>query len=276
MKKLTMFIIAVSAIAFYSFSANAQEVRFFSHRGGRMEFDENTMQAFEASYKAGYRGFETDIRMTKDGELFITHDSNLERTTNGTGVLEEKTADEIKALDTKKGNKMLLFDEFVKWIASKGDMEYVEFELKTKPEKYYPEDKLHEYCDRIYKSVMAVKPANALFIITSSDERGLLYIKNKYPDAQLLWIVSKPVNDETIDKCLSLGIPRIGAMLEGTSRAMVKKAHDKGLIVSLWPSHTIDDIMLGVYLGSNTLCTDIPIQTKKFITKKAKWIKAEF
>jgi glycerophosphoryl diester phosphodiesterase len=214
--------------------------------------------------------------MTKDGELFITHDSNLERTTNGTGVLEEKTADEIKALDTKKGNKMLLFDEFVKWIASKGDMEYVEFELKTKPEKYYPEDKLHEYCDRIYKSVMAVKPANALFIITSSDERGLLYIKNKYPDAQLLWIVSKPVNDETIDKCLSLGIPRIGAMMEGTSRAMVKKAHDKGLIVSLWPSHTLDDIMLGVYLGSNTLCTDIPIKTKKFITKKAKWIKAEF
>lgn len=276
MKKLTMFVVALSAIAFYSFSASAQEVRFFSHRGGRMEFDENTMQAFEASYKAGYRGFETDIRMTKDGELFITHDSNLERTTNGTGILEEKTADEIKALDTKKGNKMLLFDEFVKWIASKGDMEYVEFELKTKPEKYYPEDKLHEYCDRIYKSVMAVKPANALFVITSSDERGLLYIKSKYPDAQLLWIVSKPVNDETINKCLSLGIPRIGAMMDGTSRAMVKKAHNKGLIVSLWPSHTLDDIMLGVYLGSNTLCTDIPIQTKKFITKKAKWIKAEF
>lgn len=276
MKKLTMFIVALSAIAFYSFSASAQEVRFFSHRGGRMEFDENTMQAFEASYKAGYRGFETDIRMTKDGELFITHDSNLERTTNGSGVLEEKTADEIKSLDTKKGNKMLLFDEFVKWIASKGDMEYVEFELKTKPEKYYPEDKLHEYCDRIYKSAMAVKPANALFIITSSDERGLLYIKSKYPDAQLLWIVSKPVNDETINKCLSLGIPRIGAMMEGTSREMVKKAHDKGLIVSLWPSHTLSDIMLGVYLGSNTLCTDIPIQTKKFITKKTKWIKAEF
>ena len=276
MKRFTLIIIAVSAIAFGSLNLTAQGVRIFSHRGGRMEFDENTLQAFKASYKAGYRGFETDIRMSKDGELFITHDSNLERTTDGSGALEEKTAEEIKALNTKKGNKLLLFDDFVSWIASKGDMEYVEFELKTSPAKYYPDERLHEYCDRIYKSVMAVKPPKALFIITSSDERGLLYIKSKYPNAQLLWIVSKPVNDETIAKCLSLGIPRIGAMMDGTSRAMVKKAHEKGLIVSLWPSHTINDILLGVYLGSNTLCTDIPIETKKFISRKAKWINAEY
>ena len=47
--------------------AQNQEIRLFSHRGGRLEHDENTLRAFEASYRAGYRGFETDVRMTRDG-----------------------------------------------------------------------------------------------------------------------------------------------------------------------------------------------------------------
>ena len=80
--------------------AQEQEIRVFSHRGGRMEFDENTLEAFLASADAGYRGFDTDIRITKDGVLVIAHDATLERCTNGTGVLEEKTLKEIKALTT--------------------------------------------------------------------------------------------------------------------------------------------------------------------------------
>ncbi|MDE6305664.1 MAG: glycerophosphodiester phosphodiesterase, partial [Muribaculaceae bacterium] len=52
--------------------AQDQEIRVFSHRGGRLENDENTIQAFRASYDAGYRGFETDFRMTRDGALVVT------------------------------------------------------------------------------------------------------------------------------------------------------------------------------------------------------------
>lgn len=60
-----------------------QTVRAFSHRGGRLERDENTAYAFQKSWESGFTGFETDIRMTKDGVLYLTHDSTLERTTNG-------------------------------------------------------------------------------------------------------------------------------------------------------------------------------------------------
>ena len=35
---------------------------------------ENTLSAFKGSYEKGVRGSETDIRMTKDGELVILHD----------------------------------------------------------------------------------------------------------------------------------------------------------------------------------------------------------
>ena len=255
--------------------AQEQQIRCFSHRGGRMEHDENTMEAFQASYKAGYRGFEVDIRMTSDGELVVTHDSTLDRTTNGTGTVEKTTAADIRKLRTKKGNKLIFIDELLAFLKDIDGL-YVEFELKTSPKELYPEARLQEYCDKLYKAVMASRPADAEYVFTSSDYRGLRYLQQKYPGVDLLMISSKPCNDETIDLALALGITRIGCTMDGTSRKAVKKAHEKGLTVSLWPGYTPEDFMLGAYLGADFMCTDIPVQVKKFLADKAPWIKVKY
>ena len=165
MKAIRLIALAACMAATLDASAQEQEIRLFSHRGGRMEHDENTLSAFQASYDAGYRGFETDIRMTRDGALVITHDSSLERTTDGTGTVEEKTEAEIRQLATKQGNKMMFLDELLEFLKGKEGL-YVEFEMKTKPEALYPEERLHAYCDKLYDAVMAVKPADATFVFT--------------------------------------------------------------------------------------------------------------
>lgn len=253
-------------------SAQTQTVRAFSHRGGRMEFDENTLSAFEASRDAGYNGFETDIRMTRDGFLVINHDHTLERTTNGEGVLEEKTLKELKALVTKGGHELMTLDELMDFLGTcRQDGMYVEFELKTKPENLYPQERLEEYCDKLYKTVMKNKAAGATYLFTSSDYRGLRYLMSKY-GAECLMITGEPLNDATMSMARALGIRRIGATMPGTSRAMVEKAHKEGFIVSLWPTHKIEDFVLGCYLGADYLCTDIPIETMKTMSARFPWI----
>lgn len=274
MKRISTLIFAfLLATVAYS---QTQTVRYFSHRGGRKEYDENTLSAFEASYKAGYRGFETDVRMTKDGVLVILHDADLKRTTDMTGNVEEMTAKEIRKATTKGGHKVLFLDELIDWLNSKKDIAYVEFELKTKPVELYPEERLHEYCDKLYKKVMDNKPAGAQYLFTSSDYRGLMYLKHKYADAQMLVITSKPCNDETISLCKALGIYRLGATMDGTSRKSVKKAHDAGIIVSLWPGNSPEDAVFGAYLGADYLCTDVPVAVKEYLDKNCPWIKAVY
>lgn len=252
-----------------------QEIRLFSHRGGRMENDENTLKAFKASYDAGYRGFETDIRMTKDGELVITHDSSLERTTNGKGLVEDHTKTEIMQLQTKQGNKMMFLDELLVFLQDKKGL-YVEFEMKTSPASLYPEDRLKEYCDKLYKKVMEKRPSDALYVFTSSDYRALRYLQSHYPGVDLLLITSKPCNAETIALCKTVGINRLGVTMNGTSRESVQRAHKEGIIVSLWPGKSVEDFMLGAYLGCDYMCTDIPIQLKKWIAAKASWINVKY
>lgn len=275
MKKLSLSIIVALLTGAAAF-AQSQEVRFFSHRGGRMEYDENTLSAFEASYKAGYRGYETDIRMTKDGKLVILHDSNLVRTTDTEGVVEQMTEAQIRQARTKKGNKVLFLDELMDWLDSKGDVTYVEFELKTSPVELYPEERLREYCDKLYERVTRNQPKGATYLFTSGDYRGLRYLQQTYPGVQMLLITGKPCNDETIALCKAMGIDRLGATMDGTSRSAVKKAHEQGLIVSLWPGQSVADAMLGIYLGADFLCTDIPMEVKSYIGSKAPWVKAVY
>lgn len=240
-----------------------------------MEHDENTMQAFLASYNGGYRGFETDIRMTSDGQLVVTHDSSLERTTDGSGNVEEKTLAEIRRLNTKHGNKMLTLDELMEFLKDKEGL-YVEFEMKTNPESLYPEERLPEYVDKLYDRVMASKPADALFLFTSSDLRALRCMQQRHPDAELLLITGAPCNDSTIALCKEMNISRLGARMNGTSRESVRKAHAEGLVVSLWPGESTADFMLGAFLGADYMCTDVPLQVKKWLAENAPYLNVKY
>ena len=67
-----------------------------AHRGDRKNCPENTMPAFIASLKAGVEMIETDIHLTKDGELVIMHDRSALRTAGVDRNLDEMTLAEIK------------------------------------------------------------------------------------------------------------------------------------------------------------------------------------
>ncbi|MCJ1485274.1 hypothetical protein MMC06_005448 [Schaereria dolodes] len=50
-----------------------------AHRGYKAEYPENTMGAFRGAVKVGAHAIETDIHLSKDGEVVISHDATLKR-----------------------------------------------------------------------------------------------------------------------------------------------------------------------------------------------------
>jgi glycerophosphoryl diester phosphodiesterase len=71
----------------------------FAHRGGARSFPENTLMAFRGAIELGFRHIETDVHLTRDGEIVCFHDDRLERTTDGRGFLRDLTLAELKTLD---------------------------------------------------------------------------------------------------------------------------------------------------------------------------------
>lgn len=70
-----------------------------AHRGSRLLWPENTMEAFQGAVDLGFRHLETDLHRSSDGVLMVFHDDTLDRTTDGSGPVASKTAAELAALD---------------------------------------------------------------------------------------------------------------------------------------------------------------------------------
>lgn len=257
------------ALALAASLACAQEKGLvFAHRGGSLEFEENTMQAFEGSYAKGLRGFETDVRMTKDGQLVILHDNTLDRMYAGTGRVEEKTAEELRTVKTRKtGQPFLFLDDLLAWFADRPGV-YFEFEMKTSDKKFYPDSLLPTYCKKLHKHVTASQPKGSFYVFTSFDQRALKTMKGVDPKADILLIVGGACTKEAVQNAQRLGAGRIGCCWDVTSRAQVREAHKAGLRVSGWPGHTVDDYKLGLALGMDAMCTDIPVKIMAWRNRK--------
>lgn len=71
----------------------------FAHRGGAGLWPENTLVAFQGAIELGITHLETDVHLTRDGELVVFHDARLERTTDGHGFLRDHDLADLLRLD---------------------------------------------------------------------------------------------------------------------------------------------------------------------------------
>ena len=73
--------------------------RICAHRGFKTVAPENSLAAFGAAIAMGADEIELDVRFTRDGVPVVAHDSNLDRVSNGSGTIEEKTLSELYEYD---------------------------------------------------------------------------------------------------------------------------------------------------------------------------------
>lgn len=72
---------------------------------------ENTLRSFIAAQHAGLDLIELDLHLSKDGALVVMHDAEVDRTTDGSGPIAEKTLAELRALDAGHGELVPVFEE---------------------------------------------------------------------------------------------------------------------------------------------------------------------
>ena len=83
---------------------NAEPLLVVGHRGYSGKAPENTLAAFRLAGEHGFWGCEFDIYPSADGHWVVMHDKTLDRMTDGTGKITEKTLAELKELHITAGN----------------------------------------------------------------------------------------------------------------------------------------------------------------------------
>lgn len=268
MKRLFV-LLGVVVLAFVAEAQTPCNIQVLAHRAGRYEIDENTLAGFKSACENGVRAFETDVRLTKDGELVVMHDASLKRIADVDVKVEACTRKELKKVVTKKGNEVLFVDELVDYFRHRADVRYVEWEMKTRK---YDEKVLEEYCRKLYQTVMKDKPEVSLYVFSSFDVRVIKQMKALYPEVECMLISGEPLSESLVAQAAELGVKRIACKINKTSRHDVQEAHKKGFIINLWPGGSVEDFMLALSLGADIACTDRPVEVLRFVDKSLHWV----
>lgn len=152
------------------------------HRGAKGHAPENTLISFQTAMDLGVDGIELDVHLTSDLQLICIHDDTLDRTTNGTGLINSFTLSELKALRIDNLHEIPTLEEVLDLIDKKI---FVNIELKGKNTakpvvdviEYYLNGKNSNYNHFLISSfdwialqeVRSLNPNIALGVLTQTD-----------------------------------------------------------------------------------------------------------
>lgn len=122
-----------------SFVAEWPYPYWVAHRGAGKTAPENTLAAFRLGASLGFQMFECDVTLSADGEAYLLHDPELDRTTDGRGVAVRQTWAELSCLDAGSwhsapyaGEPLLRLGALARWLQANHLM--VNLEIKPGPD----------------------------------------------------------------------------------------------------------------------------------------------
>ncbi|MBP2018236.1 glycerophosphoryl diester phosphodiesterase [Symbiobacterium terraclitae] len=206
------------------------------HRGAAGTHPENTMASFQRAFEIGVDGIEFDVHRTADGHLVVIHDPNVDRTTDGSGLVMAMTLAEIQALDAGSwkdpafaGQRVPTLRELVR-ATPPGVRLYLELKAGS---VHYP---------GIEEEVVALLKAEGVLErtqISSFDHRALVRFKEICPELPLGMLTSCNLVDP-VGMAKSIGCEAIHPAWPWVTPDYVAAAHAAGLKVNCW---TADDPM---------------------------------
>ncbi|MGE7225469.1 glycerophosphodiester phosphodiesterase family protein [Paenibacillus sp. PDC88] len=230
-----------------------------AHRGLPTKAPENTIESNILGLDAGADFIENDMLLSKDGHLVIVHDNTLDRTTNGTGQVEDYTLEQLKALNANKPYptgfpdvKIPTWIEQIELAKSRGKM--IESEIKSaKPEAV-------EAVVRVIRE----NDAEDIINIMSFNTEQLVRMRQRMPEMPTGLLVSRVSSDETNpNKSLRDALKQVQGInatfnvgYYGLGRNFLEAAHHRGLLVSPWTINNKNDFISFFLMGPWGITTD--------------------
>ena len=220
-----------------------------AHRGASGYEPENTILAFEKAIELGADMIELDIHLSKDGHLIVIHDERVDRKTNGSDFVKDLTLQELKTIDSGKGERIPTLVETIDCVKGKCGL-YIE--LKG---------------DNTEKPVVELVLSSAMqksVIIASFDANKVRKVKELAPKLETSVLVSdKDADWVTIAKkakadCIHFCWERYPSPHKLLTDEVMKLAASNNLKVVIWHEERIEEIQRIIKRDIYGICSNLP------------------
>lgn len=237
----------------------------FGHRGVPEEYQENTMAGFKRAVELGLDGVELDVSLTKDNQLVVFHDMNVERLTKAKGLVPEMTWDELKELEIQQsidvGDRIITYGRTEKIVLLEDVLEVICGKLTPIIEiKAYKLDfgQRHTGIEvaRLLKRMGLIQDV----IVTSFNFWPLLYLERTCPHIESGFTYSPDMVPKGGFRHNLMESSLVGKMIGSTMTNMsvnmfdedtIERLHAKGFAMGAWTIFSHDSKWLGVWLNED-------------------------
>lgn len=211
------------------------------HRGAKAYEPENTLRSFKYAIDLGVDAVELDVRKTKDNELVVIHNADVDKTTDGKGSVNELTLEEIKKLVTDKGEQVPTLEEVLDLVGKQVKV-LVEIKETGIEEQVLGLIREKELTDNV---IVISFHEDALRKVREMDDKvatGLLYVRHKNP----------------IQTALDLKAEYLLSLYQFTHSTNIRKAHENGLKVIVWTINRKEEVAEYKNKGVDGIASDRP------------------
>jgi glycerophosphoryl diester phosphodiesterase len=242
----------------------SRKVTAIAHRGASSYAPENTFAAFDLAVEMGISDIELDVQFTKDSHIIVIHDETLDKTTNATGPVSERTLEEIKALDAGSwfdekftGERIHTLGEVFERYKDK-----LRFHIEIKSKE--AEGLASRTCDVVREYGVADATT-----ITSFWKPWLIESRSYAPEIPTGWLVplgyETPWEDTIMVEALSEGFSQICPRASLISSDLVGTLHDNGFNVRCWGVFNEELMVKVVDSGADAMTINFPDKLTEYL-----------
>lgn len=233
-----------------------------AHRGASSLAPENTLAAVRKGIEVGAQWIEIDVHQTSDHHLVVLHDEKLDRTTNGSGAVNQYTLAEVRQLDAGSwfsaefsGERIPTLQEVLD--ATK-DKAILLIELKGSNIE-----------GPTIELVREMNMENQV-VIQSFDHDAVANAKALAPEIPTMLLIKEPSFASNpaiaakwmVKRAEKKNADGIGIRFSYLTKDLVKLAGERGLVVFPWTVNTEGDLLTAIEMGVDGIITNYP-QTLK-------------
>ncbi len=201
---------------------------------------ENTLRSFVAAEQAGLDVIELDLHLSQDGALVVMHDADVDRTTDGTGPIAERTLDELRTLDAGRGERVPVFEEVLDAVRSP-----LQAEIKDLA------------AARALAEVMHRRNLVERVEVSSFHDEAIAEIARLVPGVRTALIASR-FGPEVVERATEAGAETVCLNIRRLTLEVVEAARKADLKIIGWVVNTQDQLRLVRALGLDGATTDYP------------------
>jgi glycerophosphoryl diester phosphodiesterase len=201
---------------------------------------ENTLRSFVAAQQAGLDVIELDLHLSKDGALVVMHDTDVDRTTDGTGAIADKTLAELRALDAGRGERVPVFEEVLDAVRTP-----LQAEIKDVA------------AARALAEVITRRDLVSRVEVSSFHDDAVAEIARLVPGIRTALIASRYGTD-IVDRAVAVGAATVCLNIRRLTLEIVEHARKADLRIIGWVVNTQDHLRLVRALELDGATTDYP------------------